>query len=80
MLCMNGFATANIYHLQQQIFTTNMKIHNYKLENTQKKLDPGVSYSGFLNTIKIDVHVYQISFECDIKIRPFAVLLKPCLF
>ena len=65
MLRMVNFTTANFYNLHENTlkFAT-LKIHNPK----RNKSTSTSCYSGFLSGTEIDIDVYQLSFECDIKI------------
>ena len=76
MLCMVNFTTANIYNVHEHTVTCDLKNYVTPLRNiNRREYQLKRCYIGFPNTIEIDVDAYQRSFNCDIKISHFAVLL-----
>ena len=66
MLRMVNFTTANVYNLHENT----LKFAALKIHNPERNKSTSTScYSGFLSETEIDIDVYQLSFECDIKIR-----------
>ena len=83
MLCMVNFTTAYIYDVHEHTLTCDLKNYMTLLRNINRRVPVEkvlYNFIGFLNTIAIDVDAYQISFNCDIKISHFAVLLMSYVF
>ena len=80
MLCMVNFTTANIYNVHEHTLTCNLKNYMTPLRKINRRVPVEKTHIGFLNTIEIDADPHQISFNCDIKISHFAVLLMSYVF
>ena len=81
MLCMVNFTTANIYNVHEHTLACDLKNYMNPLRKINRRVPvEKVIYIGFLNTTEIHVDAYQISFNCDIKISHFAVLLMSYVF
>ena len=81
MLCMVNFTTANIYNVHEHTLTCDLKNYMTPLRNINRRAPvEKVLYWLSKYTIAIDVGAYQISFNCDIKISHFAVLLMSYVF
>ena len=57
-----------------------LKNYMTPLRKINRRVPVEKTHIGFLNTIEIDADPYQISFNCDIKISHFAVLLMSYVF
>ena len=77
---MVNFTTANIYNVHEHTLTCDLKNYMTPLRNINRRV-PVEKVLYWLSKYNCNnVDAYQISFNCDVKISHFAVLLMSYVF